>query len=455
MEGPEAALPTSSVEGPEAALPTFSVEGPDAAQPTSSVEGPEAAQPTSSVEGPEAAQPTCRAESATEHGPHPHPPPPTPSASLPYQEGGAWGGEGHALFRKMHFPQKKRILHVDLRGDHHLEQSTSEAHLFQARSRSQTPRSRPNSHKGQGRGEEGTQVSGAQFAEQLGSLPTEGNCTGGQARVEGMTFHDIQVDCHSVPIQAMDLAAEMSRGHQQNGKWIRDTEREITRLLSNRVPQSFHGQPALTKDQLLFTRAYVSMTVSAVRTLENLGKVKRKNDELVQKAVLVARLREDRLCRAENIAAYRHNLKETIHTWKDHHVETLLKKKKALVVERNLLTTSHASRHHREAVRAQLLKEEREFEAEFGMQNAAIGGAMAHEDKKVARDVYQRSIKAMVEERREAGERGVALVKGYLRQREAHLLQKNSAFRRGLEAKMQEVSGREGKGRRVMVLVMW
>ena len=404
-------------------------------------------------------RPASRVASITEHVPQPHPPPPTPSYASRADQGG-WKG-GDASFRKKRLLQKKHVLRIDLSGGPDLEQSTSEAN----RSRSQTPRSRPNSHKGErgvGRWDRDIDApaSGPSFVQQpYSTTPSTANSAGGRGTGEGLARDDIRADCHSVAIQLMDVTAELAREHQQDGNVMRDAEREMAKLLSRRGRQRSHSLPIpAMKDQLLFTRAYVSMTVSALRTLEKFGKVKRKDEELAQKTKLVAALKEDHAYRAENIVAYRQSLKEAIHTWKDHHVEMLARRKKQLLVERNLVTSSHATRHNREALRAQALKEDREFEVEFNMQNLAIGGAVDHKDWRRTMDARQRSVTAMAEERREEGERGVALVNKYWQWREARLVLNNRAMKKDLKTKMREVSddggsgdgGRTGDGGRVV-----
>ena len=404
------------------------------------------------VEGSGTVQPPSRAGS---DWPHP-PPPPTPSAFWTDQQGGGGGGGGGGLIgsnspigKKVYSKKKKRVLHVDLHGDPQLEQSSSE--VQQTRSRSQTPRSRPASHNGHGRfaGSHrrgtSTPVNGASVVEQLdGSKQgqtTEGQTTEGASVQEKLAFRSIRVDCHGVAIQPMNIATEVTKERQESGKMMRDTEREIAALLSRRrTCQVRHTQPALTRDQLLFANAYVSVATCALKTLEDLGHLKRNDEVLARKTALVTRLKEDRVCRAERVEALRQSLKEGIHAWKDRHIEVLLKKKQAVATEKGSIASCHAAMRDREALRARMIREGREFEMEFNMQNVAIGGALADEDKRTVSEARLRDVRVMVEERREELERGAALVKDYLRRREAHLSRKSVNFKKDLEAKMCQVS---------------
>lgn len=386
---------------------------------------------------------------------HPPPPPTTPSAPWVYQqEDGRGGGGGrggprgsNAPSGKKAFSKKKmRVLRVDLHGDPQLEQSKSEV---QTRSRSQTPTSRPASHSRHARlaavtHKNSTPVrGGAPELLDTSKHSSEGQTTeeGAEAMQEQLAFRDVRADCHGVLIQPMNLTTEVTRARQQSGQMTRDSEREIAALMSERrAHRPHHMHPALTKDQLLFASAYVSVATSAIKTLENLDHLKRKDEVLSRKAAQVARLKEDRVTRAGHVEAFRQSQKDGIHAWKDSHVEALLKRKRLVAMEKGSLACCHVTMRERKASRARTLKEDREFEIEFNMQNVAIGDALADEDKRTRNNARQRDVRVVVEERREELERGVTLVKGYLRRREADHVRKGVTFKKDLEAKMCEVS---------------
>lgn len=371
-------------------------------------------------------------------------PPPTPS--VPQTPQGGELRQGNSPSTKHCFPQKKHTLHVDLHTGAPLEQAASEVHVFQTSLRPQTPRSRPSSLKSRGKWTNGHRigasapVDGPTVAGRLDSLKPS---VEGSLAHEKLAFLGLEADGQSVDIRPIDWTKEVTKSRQLSAKMIRDTEREIAALLSKQTHQKVHTLPALRKDQLLLVSPYVSMPTSAIKALEDLSHMRKKDEEFAHKSTLVARMKDDRANRAEHIEAYRQSLKKGIHAWKDHHIQVLLKKKRIVAAERNLIASLHAARRDSDTERAQLLKKDRQFEVEFNMQNTAIGCAMADEDKKTTRDVHQRIIKVMVEERREARDRGAAFAKNCLQRREAGLIEKNVATKKELKAKMCQMASQD------------
>ena len=231
---------------------------------------------------------------------------------------------------------------------------------------------------------------------------------------------------------------------REDGKALRAAEREICQnfaKIRQPPPQPVRElRPAKLagKEHHAFTRAYATMTLSALRSIEKVHEARRKGEQLMQKANLVSRIKQERVIRRSKIEEFHRSLRESALEWKTdetHRLEEARSKQKEQQ-QAEILKRSQA--HDSAIVNMQKLLEDQEFTSEFGRQNTLVGSTLSKEDRKISRDSTQSETKERVQLARELSAEQQQLVKKYMESRKTKLIREGAERKNELDIKLLE-----------------
>jgi hypothetical protein len=246
--------------------------------------------------------------------------------------------------------------------------------------------------------------------------------------------NDIELAGQTAQVLTQNLLPDLATTKREEGRALRAAEREICQnfvKIRQPPPQPARElRPKLAgKEHHAFTRAYATMTLSALRSIEKVHEARKKGEQLMQKANLVSRIKQERVIRRSKIEEFQRSLRESALEWRSdesHRLEEARNKQKEQQ-QAEILKRSQA--HDSGIVSMQKLLEDQEFSSEFGRQNTLVGSTLSKEDRKISRDSAQSETKEKVQLARELSAEQQQLVKKYMESR------KNKFIREGVERK--------------------
>ena len=264
------------------------------------------------------------------------------------------------------------------------------------------------------------------------------------AGVETVAVDEIEVTGETAKVLPHDCIADPKASKIENGKQIREAETEIKETVtrtkqrpqkSERVKKS----SAMSKDELAFTRAYATMTLSALTAVEKAHEAQKKTDVLIRKANLVSKIKQERLERREKIEKAQRTLRESISTWKGAEESRLahLREQQREKKVQNLLEKSHAQ--DTTVLRVYQQSEDQKLASKFNQHSTLVGVTLSREDRRLSHEAQLREIKEQVQLAREVSHENQDMVRRYMAIREQKLLREGGLHKRELDTKMLQV----------------
>ena len=139
-----------------------------------------------------------------------------------------------------------------------------------------------------------------------------------EEREKGKGF---ELECRMAEVLPHDQLPDFTKSKKEDGKALRAAEGEINRNLAKvkqppAQPVRELRQKPITKEQHSFTRAYATMTLSSLRSIEKVHEARRKGKELMRKANLVSKIKQERIVGRSKIEEYQRSLRESVMEWK-------------------------------------------------------------------------------------------------------------------------------------------
>ena len=255
---------------------------------------------------------------------------------------------------------------------------------------------------------------------------------------------NIELAGETAKVLTHDQLPDLATTRREDGIALRAAEREICQNFARiRQPppqpvRELRPPKVAGKEHHAFTRAYATMTLSALRSIEKVHEARRKGEQLVQKANLVSRIKQERVIRRSKIEEFHRTLRENALEWKTDEIHRLeearIKQKEQQQAE--ILKRSQA--HDSTIVNMQKLLEDQEFSSEFGRQNTLVGSTLSKEDRKISRDSAQSETKERVQLAREISAEQQQLVKKYMETRKTKLIREGVERKNELDIKLLE-----------------
>ena len=254
---------------------------------------------------------------------------------------------------------------------------------------------------------------------------------------------DIESEGRVAKVLTCDQLPDLATTKREDGKALRAAEREISQMyvkLRQPPPQpvrELRPKP-VGKDHHSFTRAYATMTLSALRSIEKVHEARKKGEELMRKANLVSKIKQERVIRRSKIEEFQRSLRENALEWKSdesHRVEEARSKQKE---QQQTEVLKRSQVHDNAIVSVQKQLEDQEFAGEFGRQNTLVGSTLSKEDRKISKDSIQSETKERVQLARELSAEQQQLVKKYMESRKAKLIREGVERKNELDIKMIE-----------------
>ena len=254
----------------------------------------------------------------------------------------------------------------------------------------------------------------------------------------------MEVMGHFVRAVPCDRVTDTVTSKKEDGNRVRIAEKEIKESAEKAKEQPSKSckvkkSTGMSKDELLFTRACGTMTLSALRAVEKVHEARKKVDTLIQKANLVSQMKQERMERREKIEKFHRDLKEDITMWKITEEDRLESMREQILVKKNEELLNKSQCLDTAAITTQRAAEDQKLASEFSQQNTLVGNMMSREDQKLSKNASYQERKERVERMREVSREHQEMVKKFMELREAKLLQECATARKELDAKMLQV----------------
>ena len=239
-----------------------------------------------------------------------------------------------------------------------------------------------------------------------------------------------------------DQLPSVAISKKEDGKTIRAAEKEISdavekiRQPPQRVRQ-LRPKP-MSKEHHSFTRAYATMTLSALKSIEKMQEARKKGEELMRKAKLVSKVKQERVIKRSKIEEHQRVQRENILEWKSDEMQRLedARNKQNQQHQKEVLKRSRV--HDDGIISMQKLIENQEFASEFSCQNMLVGGTLSKEDRKASRDSAQSMIKEHVQLAKKLSAEQQELVKKHMESRKGLLIREGAEAKKELNLKTLE-----------------
>ena len=240
-----------------------------------------------------------------------------------------------------------------------------------------------------------------------------------------------------------DQLPDLTKSKKEDGKELRAAEEEITRNLVKVKqppvqPVRELRQKPITKEQHSFTRAYATMTLSALRSIEKVHEARRKGKELMRKANLVSKIKQERIVRRSKIEEYQRLLRESVMEWKTDETLRLEEARNKKKEEHEAEISKRLQMHDKTLSSRQKKDKDLEFVREFERQNTLISSTLSKEDRKMSKDSIEAETKERVQSVRALSTERQELVKRYMDSRKAKLIREGVETKNELCIKMLE-----------------
>lgn len=236
---------------------------------------------------------------------------------------------------------------------------------------------------------------------------------------------------------------DLATTKREDGKALRAAEREISQnfaKIRQPPPQPVREQrPKLAgKEHHSFTRAYATMTLSALRSIEKVHKARKKGEELMQKASLVSRIKQERVIRRSKVEEFQRSLRENALEWKSDEIHRLEEARSKQKEQQQAEILKRSQAHDNAIMSIQRQLEDQEFASEFRRQNTLVGSTLSKEDRKISKDSIQSETKERVKLARELSAEQQKLVSKYMESRKTKLIREGVEKKNELDVKLLE-----------------
>ena len=254
---------------------------------------------------------------------------------------------------------------------------------------------------------------------------------------------NIELAGQTAKVLTHDQLPDLARTKREDGRALRAAEKKISQSFAKiRQPpqQSVHElRPKLMgKEHHSFTRAYATMTLSALRSIEKVHEARKKGEELIRKANLVSKIKQERVLRRSKIEEFQRSLRENILEWKSEESQRLEEARSKQKEQHQAEVLERSQAHDSAIVNMQKQFEDQEFASDFRRQNTLVGSTLSKEDRKISRDSVQSEIKERVQLARALSIEQQELVKKYMESRKAKLVHEGVDRKNELDVKMLE-----------------
>ena len=254
---------------------------------------------------------------------------------------------------------------------------------------------------------------------------------------------DMELYGQMAEVLSHDQLPNLTASKKEDGKALRAEEKEISDKVAKlrRPPlqpiREVRPKP-IGKEQHSFTRAYATMTLSALKSIEKVHEARRKGEELIRKANLVAKIKQERVVRRTKIEEHQRSLRENILEWKTDELQRLEEAKIKQRERHEMEVMKRVEVHDEQVHSVQKQYEEQEFASEFSRQNTLVSSALSKEDRKASQDCMQSKTKERVQQARTLSMEQQELVKRYMESRKAQLIREGAEIKRELDIKTLE-----------------
>ena len=254
----------------------------------------------------------------------------------------------------------------------------------------------------------------------------------------------MEVTGQSVEAVPCNHVEDVATSRREDGHRVRIAKKEIKETVrrANEPPPktcSVKQPTVMSKDEMTFTRAYATMTLSALRAVEKVREARKKADVLIQKANLVAKMKHERMERREKIEKFHREFKENITMWRIAQENRLESMEEQLLAKKSEEVLRRVHSHDTAMTTIQRHKEDKKFAREFSQQNTLVRNMVCQEDQKVLKDGRFQEVRERVGGMREVSLEHQEMVRRYMEQRDAKLLQEGATARKDLDANMLQV----------------
>ena len=255
--------------------------------------------------------------------------------------------------------------------------------------------------------------------------------------------NNIELAGQTAKVLTHNQLPDLATTKREDGKALRAAEREISQnfaKIRQPPPQPVRElRPKLVgKEHHSFTRAYATMTLSALRSIEKVHETRKKGEELMRKANLVSCIKQERVIRRSKIEEFQRSLRESALEWKSdesHRLEEARSKQKEQQ-QAEILKQSQV--HDSSIVSMQRQLEDQEFACEFGRQNTLVGSTLSKEDRKISKDSMQSETNERVRLARALSAEQQQLVKKYMESRKTKLIREGVERKNELDIRLLE-----------------
>ena len=180
--------------------------------------------------------------------------------------------------------------------------------------------------------------------------------------------------------------AETKLIKQENGREIRDAEKDISEMVTDlRKPSEIdHSKikPTVSKEMHAFIRAHNTMPLSMLKTIDKMHLSQKKAAEQMVKAALVSQMKQERLDRKEKIEEYQAAARKVIMEWKVSEEAKLTRVREKQKKEKEERQVRWAAQQQKMADAAKSRTEIQQLASKFSQQNAMITNTLSRETRR-------------------------------------------------------------------------
>ena len=232
---------------------------------------------------------------------------------------------------------------------------------------------------------------------------------------------------------------------KSNREMMRTAQKEIhEHMLKMKLPLTKKSKDAtrpdyMTKDNFIFTRAYATMKLSGVKKVEQVYHTRKQNKELMEKVVLVSRVRRERELRRNKRELLQTNLKDSVREWKAEEDAKLEQKRGALQEEKKRKIHKYVQKHSLDVLRTQKVQEDIQLSRDFGQNNILVNNTLCREDRRESLDASSAVCREKVQQARQDSIEQQEEVRKYMDLRRNKFLQEGRLSKEHLDARILEV----------------
>ena len=253
---------------------------------------------------------------------------------------------------------------------------------------------------------------------------------------------NIELTGKTATVFGHDQLPDLATCKKEDGKALRAAEKAISDTVARirQPPQPIRElrPKPLGKEQHSFTRAYATMNLSSLRTIEKVRETRKKGDELIRKANLVSKIKQERVVRRTRIEEYQRSLRENILEWKSDEIQRLEEARNKQKEQHQMEILKQSRVHDDGVMSVQKQLEDQAFASDFNRQNTLVGGTLSKEDRKISKEGIHSKTREQVQEARKLSIEQQELVKKYMESRRAQLVRDGAEIKRELDIKTLE-----------------